>query len=528
MTPDDFKALLQQMEARLSGQMEDLNDANQELIRQLNEREEGPASMEAPALPSSSDAEPGSIYPRWGISQRAIDLFEWIPDEERRIEYMWRYSQIEFARASRHTVLWAGHVTMLLEGLAKDCLPALAVYSDFSGDLSKSPIVSAMYDRPGKEEDYSRSKQSLKDKEAKWFLKIPYLSRKASRAGSFVATHAFPSKLIFLNKKGRNEGQWAFSRQFSFDQESSSLKLDLKGDEKFVELFLNETQMSALLDMPLAGILFDSKQQINTDSIAIEELYFVPKVDFKPVKKWKNESENGTWWTNYRFQIGEVETLLGMKGNQSFPETVCPFGIEQVKREEGQKWQLKLPGTAFDVLASDYQNFDWRLKLKAEELIALLLSSMNSLGKGCFEEIDPSDELKDIIKLRNDFAHMNEGKGKRTNSDERFAYYDEIIGPLIQANSVFFQSMLGLQSEKSGSKSEFKNSPINTGSKPTKRPAVKKNKKKKASRSKFGEFKVPYKFQEPDLGILDFEEPKFGTPDFDADDLRENDEKEKD
>ena len=88
---------------------------------------------------------------------------------------------------------------MLLEGLAKDCLPALAVYSDFSGDLSKSPIVSAMYDRPGKEEDYSRSKQSLKDKEAKWFLKIPYLSRKASRAGSFVATHAFPSKLIFLN-----------------------------------------------------------------------------------------------------------------------------------------------------------------------------------------------------------------------------------------------------------------------------------------------------------------------------------------
>ena len=53
MTPDDFKALLEQMEARLSGQLEDLNDANQELIRQLNEREEAPPPMEAPALPSS-------------------------------------------------------------------------------------------------------------------------------------------------------------------------------------------------------------------------------------------------------------------------------------------------------------------------------------------------------------------------------------------------------------------------------------------------------------------------------------------
>ena len=524
MTPDDFKALLEQMEERLSGQLEDLNDANQELIRQLHEREEAPPPMEASALPASSGDDAVSIYPRWGISQRAIDLFGWIPDQERRIEYMWRYSQIEFARSSRHTVLWAGHVTMLLEGLAKDCLPALAVYSDFSGDLSKSPIVSAMYDRldKDKEEVYSESKRSLKDTEAKFYKKIPHLSRKASRAGSFVATHAFPSKLIFLNRKDRNEEQWAFSRQFSFDQESSSLQLDLKGDGNFVELFLDETQMSALLDMPLAGILFDSKRQVNEDSIAIEELFFVPKADFKPLKQWKNKGENGKWYTNYRFQIGEVETILGLNRNQSFPDAVCPFGIEQVERKNGPKWQLKMPGTEFDVLISDYQFFDFRLRLKAEKLIALLLSGINSLGKGYFEEIQPSDDLNFIIKLRNDFAHMN--KGKRTKSDNLFAYYDEIIGPLIQANSEFFKSMLGLQSEKSGSTSEFNNSPNNTESKPTTTPAQ----KKKAYRSKFSEFKVPDEFQEPDFSILDFEEPEFGAPNFDADDLREDDEKETD
>jgi len=453
----------------------------------------------------------------------AIDLFGWIPDEERRIEYMWRYSQIEFARASGHTVLWAGHVTMLLEGLAKDCLPALAVYSDFSSDLSKSPIVSAMYDRPGKEEVYSKSKQSLKDPEAKFFFKIPYLSRKASRAGSFVATHTFPSKLIFLNGKESQEVHWGFSRQFSFDRESSILKLDLRNDGNLVELSLNETEMSALLELPIAGILFDAKRPVNSSSIAIEELFFVPKADFKPLKQWKNKGENGKWYTNYRFQIGEVETILGLNSNQSFPEAVCPFGIEQVKRKDGPKWQLKLPGTAFDVLASDYHFFDLQLRLKAEEFIVLLLSGMNSLGKGHFDEIEPSDELNSIIKLRNDFAHMN--KGKRTKSEKLFAYYDEIIGPLIQTNSAFFQSILGLQSKKNDSTSDITNSPINTESKPTTTPALK---RKKASRSNFGEFNVPDEFKEPDFGILDFKEPEFGAPDFDVDDLREDDGKEMD
>lgn len=517
MTPDDFKALLEQMEARLASQLEDLNDANQELIRNLNEQEEGSAPIEAMALTTSSDAQPLSIYPRWGISKRAIDLFGWIPEEERRIEYMWRYSQIEFARASKHTVLWAGHVTMLLEGLAKDCLPALAVYSDFSGDLSKSPIVGAMYDRPGKEEVYSKSKQSLKDTEAKRFLKVPHLSRKASRAGSFVATHAFPSKLIFLNGLERNDAQWRFSKRFSFDRESSSLKLYLKGDGNFVELFLNETQMCTLLDMPIAGILFDSKRQVNADSIAIEELFFVPKANFKPKEEWVNKE-----YTNYKFLFGEIEATLGIKRHRPLSEAICPFGIEQVEREEGPKWQLKLPITTFDVLPSDYQFFDFQLQLKAKELIALLLSSLNSLGKGRFEEIEQSDELNSILKLRNDFAHMN--KGMRTNSKKLLAYYDEIIGPLVQANSVFFQSMLGLQSEKSGATSEFKNSPINTESKLTTTPPVKKN---KSSRSKFGEFKVPDEFQEPDFGTLTFEDPEFGGPDFDADDLREDDEKKK-
>ena len=363
---------------------------------------------------------------------------------------MWRYSQIEFARASRHTVLWAGHVTMLLEGLAKDCLPALAVYSDFSGDLSNSPIVSAMYDRPGKEEVYLKSKESSKDAKADRYLKVPYLSRKASRAGSFVATYAFPSKLIFLNGLENDDSQWGFSRKFSFDRETSILKLDLKSDGNFIELLLNKTQMSALLEMPIAGIFFDTKRQTKAGSIGIEELFFVPKADFTPTKQWKNKSGDGKTYTNFRFLIGEVEASLGLIGNQSFIQSACPFGIGQVQREADSKWQVKLPKTAFNVLAIDYQFFNFQLQLKAKDLIALFLSSIHSLGKGHFEEIEEfkkSEELKFIIALRNDFAHMN--KGKRTNSNKLFAFYDRVIGPLIESNSVFFEEMLG-SSQKHG------------------------------------------------------------------------------
>lgn len=85
-------------------------------------------------------------------------------------------------------------------------------------------------------------------------------------------------------------------------------------------------------------------------------------------------------------------------------------------------------------------------------------------------------------------------------------------------------AFLGLAFKLEDIRNQLENSPINTESKPTTTPPVKKN---KSSRSKFGEFKVPDEFQEPDFGTLTFEDPEFGGPDFDADDLREDDEKKK-
>ena len=136
MTPDDFKALLEKMEARLSGQMEDLNDANQELIRQLNEREEEPTPAEVPGLPTSSDDAPASIHesdinrefeeansfasPIGVHFQAAAQLFEQMPEGNRKFEYLRKYSIMEYARKSERVKEWAGFAQQILEGLMND------------------------------------------------------------------------------------------------------------------------------------------------------------------------------------------------------------------------------------------------------------------------------------------------------------------------------------------------------------------------------------------------------------------------
>ncbi|GEM_PF-3279140 len=136
MTPDDFKALLEQMEERLSGQLEDLNDANQELIRQLNEREEGPPQMETLALPASNDVETVRMHEGYinrdfeesnsfvspiGVDfHAAAQLFERMPEGSRKFEYLRTYSIMEYARKSGRVKEWAGFAQHILEGLMND------------------------------------------------------------------------------------------------------------------------------------------------------------------------------------------------------------------------------------------------------------------------------------------------------------------------------------------------------------------------------------------------------------------------
>jgi len=425
MTPDDFKALLQQMEARLSGQMEDLNDANQELIRQLNEREEGPSSMEAPALPSSSDAEPGSIYPRWGISQRAIDLFEWIPDEERRIEYMWRYSQIEFARASRHTVLWAGHVTMLLEGLAKDCLPALAVHFSENESGHNSPILQRLFDNPEKQEDYEKAKSGN--------FKDPYNLQQATQSNSISVIGDMPGKFIVMYN---SDVEWYVFEKFQFDQKSSTLHITEISSQNSFQIKVVKTKATCIFNSRIEAILIRKEDLAGNRPIDVSEIFFFLQLEEVECTENPNK-KTGEIWINYQFRMGRTKASYGhkkkyTKSRRGLDEK--PLSLEIKRNQNGRdSLRIKVPGngTIGKALNQLYG-------VKPAESIGIYLGAMQSLDDSSLKATFEADALDRIITIRHDYAHMNNTYLAQNN--ELFDFFDEYIEPLIEQTSQFFKA----------------------------------------------------------------------------------------
>jgi hypothetical protein len=438
MTEDDFKALLEQMEARLSGQMEDLNDANQELIRQLNEREEGPTPAEAPGLPTSSDDAPASIYPRWGVSQRAIDLFGWIPDEERRIEYMWRYSQIEFARASRHTVLWAGHVTMLLEGLTKDCLPALAVYFIDNEASHKNPILQRLFDNPSKQRDYEKSKSE----KTRW-QQEPYYLQQATQSNSISAIGDVPGKFVVMYKP--NE-EWCVFEKFQFDQQSSTLHINENSSQNSFQIQVSNTIATCIFNSEIEAILIQKDDLTRNSPIDVSEIFFLLDSPLKETKRWKKTNDKtGVIFINYSFRIGEQIANYGhpqhfTKNRIQLNET--PLTLKIYEDKHGREFlSIKVPSKeSFCKILTQFPG------VKTAESIGIYLSAVQSLNERDLKATFETDALDRIITVRNDYSHMN--YSRLTKSDEMFDFFDNHIHPLIEQNSRFFKTIRNINTEQ--------------------------------------------------------------------------------
>lgn len=430
MTPDDFKALLEQMEERLSGQLEDLNDANQELIRQLNEREEETASLKAPALPASGDDEPMNIYPRWGISQRAIDLFGWIPDEERRIEYMWRYSQIEFARASRHTVLWAGHVTMLLEGLAKDCLPALAVYFSENESGHNSPILQRLFDNPDKQEDYERAKSG----KFEW-QKAPHYLQQATRTNSISVIGDMPGKFIVMYKP---DVEWCVFEKFQFDQQSSTLHIEENSSQNSFQIQVSSSKATCIFNCRIEAILIRKEDLTGNRPIDVSEIYFFSSSPLVEAKRWEKTNEKtGVTYNNYSFRIGDEIANYGhpkqFATNRSLLHE-APYTLKVNENNRGREFlSIKVPSKGtFGKTLTQFPD------VKAVDSIGIFLSAVKSLNDNGLKPTFKAEALNKIIAIRNDYAHMNVSHLAENNG--LFQFFDDHIQPVIEGNSRFFKA----------------------------------------------------------------------------------------
>lgn len=143
-----FVALFDAMAERLLEQIDERNEEFLEQFRSIQDVLEPPMKFQSEDEASRSDTSlPPAVAPWVGISESAHGLFNKIPDEKRRMEFMWRYSQMEYARAAGDWVQWGAYLTMLVEGLCGDCLsrfPASRV--GLRADVNQLELLSRVFE----------------------------------------------------------------------------------------------------------------------------------------------------------------------------------------------------------------------------------------------------------------------------------------------------------------------------------------------------------------------------------------------
>lgn len=122
----DFTA---QFEAMAKSLLEEIDERNEEFLEQIRILQDDHVSVSEESSAESDNVElspsPPVVKPRVGISELAEYVFKDLPGEERRLEYMWRFSQMEYAKAAGDWKQWAAYLVMILEGLSNDCIARL-------------------------------------------------------------------------------------------------------------------------------------------------------------------------------------------------------------------------------------------------------------------------------------------------------------------------------------------------------------------------------------------------------------------
>lgn len=439
MTPDDFKALLEQMEARLSGQMEDLNDANQELIRQLNEREEASAPVGAPGLPKASDDAPASIHksdinrefeeansfasPIGVHFQAAAQLFEQMPEGNRKFEYLRKYSIMEYARKSERVKEWAGFTQQILEGLMND-------------------YMISFVRKKSQEEGLEMELSPLADL-------IPYSQRP-------WLTQAFTSGQLFCPRKAQNLGYlffdcvtndtgnkhyqpWTIVTQWNMCEESEVLtahdpfskkkrELDLSGDHsKYLILDCFNLGVEALFVPPDFFNLNSQRTEIFVlTNRSIQSVSSNPKINsgyatFDILPQKKKGIFNYKWATEHN-QAYYSKIVLNKRLN--YPETLqYPQPFRLTKRTfttNAQKTGRELKLEDFYDYNARNENLEYIPTIKpfCGPILSKLGTYRDKLWK-FMHLIENNGEFEKrmlglglIEPLRNDFSHMNSGAVK--------------------------------------------------------------------------------------------------------------------
>lgn len=316
----EMEALIESMEQRLTEEIDERFEEYLEKVRDVHFFQQSDGQSDSSIVhegSSNSSIVLGTINPRLGMSNSAIDLFKWVDNEGLRMEFMWRYTQMEYARAAEDWVQCAAYLVMIIDGLSQHYLLPLSVRTAQQHNSKQMLGGITALDESQLWTNWVTGEKHL--------LKL--------LVDDFKVGWSFsrPTKLFVV--RGLNGGYWRFSANIMSDNIGYYTLVSIDDRQQEVRI-KNQKAIDIVMQLEIDGIFFPEIVLDTGEELELTELYFLlsSNNDFRrsmisdrvvgrlktregyDVTNWaRSRVEAGSFANVYRVELSSNEKYLNLK-----------------------------------------------------------------------------------------------------------------------------------------------------------------------------------------------------------------------
>ena len=382
-----------QFEELAKGLLQAVDEKNEEFLEQVREATGAGAILqnsidELTSLSSEAFSRINPQFkPRLGVSEKALNLFGWMQDGNRKREYMWRYSQAEYAKAAEDWIQYATYLVMIFDGLSQDYLLKAICSQDDTASSSRPLDTLAQ----------------ISESTTWWnaVTKKPRNVMEDIRQNFLGWTLSRPAKLFAA--RGPENEYWIFANKLGSDDCGFYAQLDRStGKSELVRIERNNAT-SNVFKLKIDGVFFPSHILDSGGELAESDLYVLLSAE----NKFRSRlTKNG----RRRFVIkveGDVEVVnwAWQRVGSGALANVYAFHYEEDKYGKkflGLKSPQQINREEKEWLSHELKLSDYPLAKRVKFLVCLLLGD---------ESKKKSELLKNFEtarKFRNEYCHLSD------------------------------------------------------------------------------------------------------------------------
>jgi hypothetical protein len=384
---DDFNTRFDEMSSRLLSSIEERNEEFLENLRELV-LINGSLTNEAISVKGAAGFQTGishSVRPSIGVSEKAIEVFSWMRDEERKSEFMWRFTQVEFALAICDWSQASAYLMMLFDGITQDfLLPSSFRKAKEGNDSSPLHRLLEMNRKQTYWDYYSGKYENLYDRFA---------------GGHLGWSLSRPDKLFIA--RGQEEEFWLFDSRIREDGNGNRyLLLNVDGKDQDVK-FENSKALEVLFGLKIDGFYIPPYVLDSGCDLALSDFYVLLSGanDFVEVKR-----SDRVWGEGPKIQDVQVSNWVSPRVLSGSPANVYCAELsrcESYLNLNAPKKAQHAPKKAQHRFLSQEVNIGlYPLVARIETLLELL-----EFDKEVIKDL--ASALRSSKNLRDDYCHLN-------------------------------------------------------------------------------------------------------------------------